>query len=334
MAYGYAMAISGRRKVPTLHDVAERAGVAVMTASRVLSGAGQVRPDKVQLVLDAAADLGYRRNENARSLRPGQRTGLVGVIISNAANPYYAQLQLGIEEQLSPIGIRTLVGNTDDDPDRERQLIADFVGWNVDGLIVVPSGDPTSLQNRSVPIVLASRRAPGVDIDTVLIDDVEGTREATALLASEGHERIAFLGLGMSVSTSERRLQGFSSALEDAGIDIDERLVRTGRAARANPRESARELLALEEPPTAVFTANNRNTIAMMLALHDLGPGASLRIAGFDPFETSDLMPVHASLVDHDPRELGRRAAGLLLRRLDGADDAPVVIELPTTLIP
>jgi LacI family transcriptional regulator len=305
-----------------------------MTASRVLSGAGQVRPDKVQLVLDAAVELGYRRNENARSLRPGQRTGLVGVIISNAANPYYAELQLGIEEQLSPLGVRTLVGNTGDDPVRERQLIADFEGWNVDGLIVVPSGDPASFLTRSVPIVLASRRAPGVELDTVLIDDVEGTRAGTALLASEGHRKIAFLGLGMSVSTSERRLQGFRRALADAGIAVDDRLIRTGRAERSDPRQSARALLELDDPPTAAFTANNRNTIAMMHALHDRGAHATLRIAGFDPFETSDLMPVHVSIVDHDPRELGRRAAELLVRRLDGADDDPIIIELPTTLIP
>lgn len=328
------MASLGRHgAAPTLHDVAERAGVAVMTASRVLSGAGQVRPDKVKLVLDAAAELGYRRNENARSLRPGQRTGLVGVIITNAANPYYAQLQMGIEDHLSPLGMRTLVGNTGDDAARESQLVADFVGWNVDGLIVVPSGGAAALEHRGVPIVLASRRAPGAHLDTVLIDDVEGTRAATALLASEGHRRIAFLGLGMSVSTSERRLQGFRGALDAAGIEIDETLVHTGRSESTDPRESARQLLALADPPTAAFTANNRNTIAMMHALHDR-PGWDLRIAGFDPFETSDLMPVHASLVAHDPRELGRRAAELLVRRLDGATDDPVVIELPTTLIP
>lgn len=304
-----------------------------MTASRVLSGAGTVAPAKVKLVLDAAAELGYRRNENARSIRPGQRTGLIGVVITNAANPYYAHLQMGIEEHLSPLGVRTLVGNTGDDPVREKRLITDFIGWNVDGLIVVPCGDVSTLMRLPVPIVLASRSVPGANLDTVLIDDVEGARAGTAQLVLEGHTRIAFLGLGMSVSTSERRLRGFKRALDEGGVRVDERLVHQGRSDENDPRSGARDLLGLEAPPTAVFAANNVNTIAMMHAFREREGSPVIRIAGFDRFDTADLMPLHATLVDHDPEELGRCAAGLLVRRLDGENGDPIVIALPTTLI-
>jgi LacI family transcriptional regulator len=320
-------------KAPTLRDVAARAGVGVMTASRALSNAGSVRSDKLQRVLDAADELGYRRNENARSLRPGQRTGLIGVVITNAANPYYAQLQLGIEEFLLPLRMRTLVGNSGDSVTREQQLIADFVGWNVDGLIVVPSGERHAhLVRAPVPVVLASRPIPGVSLDTVLIDDVEGTRAGTRALVDEGHRRIGFLGLGMSVSTGERRLKGFLAALEDADVEPIDSLIHVGPSPDS-PLDAARNLLTSADPPTAVFCANNRNTIAMMRAIREHS-AERVRVAGFDNFDTADLMPVRALLIDHDPRELGRRAAELLTRRLDGSTDDPVVIELPTRLIP
>lgn len=324
---------SRRTGAPTLHDVAARAGVGLMTASRALSQATNVSPEKVRRVLEAAAALGYRRNENARSLRPGQRTGLIGVVITNAANPYYAQLQLGIEEYLSPLQMRTLVGSSGDDVDRERRLIADFVGWNVDGLILVPAGERHDhLDHTPVPVVLASRRIPGATQDTVLIDDVEGTRVGVRALTDEGHRRIGFLGLGMSVSTSERRRRGFLLALAEAGVEPSDSLIRVGRSS-ASPLEAARGLIGHSDPPTAVFAANNRNTIAILHALRERGPAARLRVAGFDNFDTADLMPVHLSLVDHDPHELGRRAAELLTRRLDGSTADPVVVELPTRLI-
>jgi len=329
------MTRSGRRSGgPTLQDVAERAGVGLMTASRALSNAGNVSEDKMRRVQEAAASLGYRLNENARSLRPGQRTRLVGVVVTNTANPYYAQLQVGIEEYLSPRHIRTLVGSSGDSPERERQLVADFVGWNVGGLIVVPSGaEHDHLDRLQVPVVLASRRIPGAELDTVLIDDLAGARAAVRVLTDAGHHRIAFLGLGMSVSTGERRLEGFRRALHEAGIEPNDSLIRVGPSS-STPLDAARGLLGRREPPTAVFTANNRNTIALLHALRERDDLDPPRIAGFDNFDTADLMPVRLSLVDHDPVELGRRAAELLVWRLDGATDDPAVVELPIRLIP
>ena len=328
---------------PTLHDVAAAAGVSVMTASRVLSGTARVRQEKAKLVLDAVSALGYRRNENARSLRPGQRTGLIGVVITNASNPYYAEMQLGVEEELAKNGMRMLIGNSGDDTDRERLLVQDFVGWHVDGLVLVPSGsDARHLNSRALdgkPIVLASRRLPGLEVDTVLIDDVGGSREGTARLLTEGHRRIAFIGHNMSVRTSERRFAGFRQAHEDAGVDVDDRLVQIADRGQDSSLLSARALLRQSDAPTAVFSANNRNTIAVMHAMNERrsqdGTFPDIRVVAFDNFDTADLMPVHLSVIDHDARELGRRAAGLLIARLDpgGASTPPVTVELQTRLL-
>jgi len=341
---------AGRRRRPggstTVQDVAAEARVSPMTVSRVLSGAQHVRPELRERVEQAVARLGYHRNENARSLRPGQRSGLIGVTITNIANPYYAGLQRGIEEVAARHERRILVGNSNEDPARERQLVADFIGRRVEGLIVVPSGQGSPAHLRpaalgGVPLVLASRAVTGIDVDTVLVDDVRGAYEATAMLLEEGHRRIAFLGNRVSVFTGRRRYTGFRAAHEEAGVPVVDELVRQGQQDVDSAREAMEELLDLAEPPTAVFTANNRNTVGAIRAIAARQPGAArgpgqTRVAGFDSFELADLSPVALSLVDHDAGELGRRAAEMLFSRLaDGpeADAEPRLVELPVRLV-
>ncbi|PJJ71352.1 LacI family transcriptional regulator [Diaminobutyricimonas aerilata] len=344
---------NGRRRSsdPTVHDVAERAGVSPMTVSRVLSGGKNVRIEVQERVEKAVAELGYHRNENARSLRPGQRSGLVGVTITNIANPYYAEMLGGVEEVASEHSRRILVGNSNEDAELERQLVADFIGRRVEGLIVVPSGSGTADHLRpdrlgGVPIVLASRAAADVDADTVLIDDVNGARQATAALLAEGHRRIAFLGNRLSVFTGQRRLDGFRLAHQARGLTPIDELVRLGQQDVSSAEIAMTELLALPSPPTAVFSANNRNTIGAIRAIVNLQrrqleqnpgtePAASrLRLFGFDTFDFADMSPVQLSVVDHDARELGRRAAQMLFDRLENTSNSasPRVIELPVTL--
>jgi LacI family transcriptional regulator len=323
-----------------VHDVAVEAGVSPMTVSRVLSGAKHVRPELRGRVEAAVAKLDYHRNENARSLRPGHRSGLIGVTITNIANPYYTGLQRGIEEVAARHARRILVGNSNEDPGLERQLVSDFIGRRVEGLIVVPSGhaDVHHLQPPAlggVPMVFASRAVAGVEVDTVLVDDVHGALAATTTLLQEGHRRIAFLGNRLSVFTGQRRLRGFRLAHERAGVAVEEDLVRLGQQDVDSAQQAMAGLLALPDPPTAVFTANNRNTVGAIRALaRHTRRAAPVRLFGFDSFEFADLSPVELSVVDHDAGELGRQAARMLFERLDGlgADVPPRLVELPVTL--
>ncbi|HEU5130290.1 MAG TPA: LacI family DNA-binding transcriptional regulator [Glycomyces sp.] len=328
-----------RAAAPTIHDVAAAAGVSPMTVSRALRGGKNVRPEKVLAVLDAVAALGYRRNENARSIRPGQRTGLIGVIITNVANPYYAQLQLGAEEVLAGGGVRMLVGNSGEEVERERRLVRDFTGRQVDGLIVVPSGTDAAHLEREriggVPLVLASRRIEGLAADTVLIDDVAGAYEGTRRLVAEGHVRIAYVGNIMSIFTSRRRLAGFMRAHAGAGLPVDPALVRVGQNDPDAARRAMLELLASPDPPTAVFSENNRNTVGVIRALSQMRvPADRMRVMGFDDFELSDMTPFPLTVIDHDARELGRTAARMVVARLNGgATDPPRTVQLPATLL-
>ncbi|GAB3398825.1 LacI family DNA-binding transcriptional regulator [Schumannella luteola] len=331
---------------PTLRDVAVLAGVSPMTVSRVFSGNLNVRPEVQERVRSAASTLGYRRNENARSLRPGHRSGLIGVTITNIANPYYAEMQRGIEEVAAEHSRRILIGNSNEDAELESRLVADFLGRQVEGLIVVPSGsaaDSVHLRTAAqggVPIALASRALDDLDVDTVLVDDIGGAFAATDRILAEGHTRVGFLGTQASVFTGRRRLQGFRDAHAVRGIAIDEDLVLAGQRDVQSAEAAMQALLQLADPPTAVFTANNRNTIGAIRAIEldrrrrrSAAP-LRIRLIGFDSFEFADLSPVPLSVVAHDARELGRRAASMLLERIEGLDPAVAgrVIELPARL--
>lgn len=331
----------GRAHQPTIKEVARLAGVSPMTASRTLNGGRNVRPDLQERVMAAVRELGYQRNENARSLRPGQPSGLIGIAITNLANPYYGSFALGVEEVAAEHGRRIILGNTGEDAGRERQLVSDFIGRQVDGLILVPtSGDAEHLRPErlgDVPIVLASRRVPGLEVDTVLLDDVGGAYRGTISLLDAGHTRVGFLGNRTSVFTGERRYRGFEKAMTERGVDIDPAIVARDQQDVDAARRAARAMLDRDDAPTAIFSANNRNTIG---ALREIGrrmrdglPGPRPSIVSFDDFELSELMPVPVTVIDHDARVLGREAATLLFNRLGGNLDAPArTIELPVTI--
>ena len=338
--------VSQRGKLPTVKEVAEHAGVSPMTVSRTLAGGANVRPDLQERVLAAVRELGYRRNENARTLRPGQASGLIGVAITNLGNPYYGNFALGVEEAAAETGRRIVLGNTGGDPSRERQLVADFLGRQVEGLVLVPSGGPSDHLRPErlgdVPLVLASRRIYGLDVDVVLLDDVGGAYRGTLALLDAGHTRIGYLGNVSSAFTGGRRYEGYIRALAERGILPDPDLVLREQQDAESASEATRRLLDLDQPPTALFSANNRNSID---ALREIGrrlrggarPAEMPALVSFDDFELAELMPVPVTIVDHDPRQLGREAARLLLSRLGTGlrHQGPArLVEMPVRVAP
>lgn len=311
--------------MPTMRQVAKHAGVSPMTVSRALHGDPRVAPATLAKVREAVNALGYRRNEVARSLRLGGATGLIGLLVTNLANPFYSQLAMGVEAVVGEHGMRFVLGNTGDDVDRERQLVGDLSGQRVDGMIVVPAGsghghlDPDRLNG--TPVVLAARPPSGAALDCVLVDDFNGSRAAVVRLIEGGHRRIGFLGLPPSVWTGSERFRGFSAALAEAGLELDDRLVRRSQTDVAAAENAARDLLALPEPPTALFSANNRNMIGAFRAV--TATGADVALAGFDDFELADMLGLPLTVVAYDPAEVGRQAARLLLDRMGRGTDAP-----------
>jgi LacI family transcriptional regulator len=319
-------------------DVAALAGVGLKTVSRVVNAEPGVSPALEAKVTRAIQQLNYRRDANASMLRRlGGKTQTIGLVLEDVANPFSSALHRAIEDSARDRGVLVFAGSCDEDPLRERELISSFRDRRVDGIIVIPaSHDHAYLyeEQRAGTVLVFVDRPPGhLDADTVASDNLGGATEAVDHLLAHGHRRIAFLGDLLSISTAEQRLQGYTQALRAAGVRREESLVRAGIRDPDAAAIAVHELLSLADPPTALFTSQNLSTIGAIRALRNAGFERTIALIGFDDVALADVLEPAISVVAQDPQALGRSAAELLFRRLDG-DSSPSVHEvLPVNLI-
>jgi LacI family transcriptional regulator len=307
-----------------MRDVAKAAGVSVATVSRVINNERYVRADTRERVGEAIAELGFQRNEIARTLRPGQTTETIALVIEDVSNPFYSGITHGVEQVARLRQHMLVVGSTQLQFDRERDLLHDLVRRRVDGLLVVPTPDDHvglhEQLSRWAPLVYLDRAPHGVLADSVVLDNRGGARRAVEELLRAGCRRIAYLGGDPHVSTGVDRLAGYREALSGAGADADPELVSLGNHTIEAARDAASALLTAHRPADAVFADNNRMTVGALLAVHRAGGAVGL--AGFDDVELADLLPSRLVLVTYDAVAMGRCAAELLFARIDG-DTAP-----------
>jgi LacI family transcriptional regulator len=319
-----------------MRDVATEAGVSVKTVSRVVNRDPVVAAATAARVQAAIRRLGFRRDEMARALRTGGQSRMLGLVIKDLANPFYSAIARGVEEVMRGRSELVITGSSDEDPLRERELALQLCERRVDGLLIVPSGDDHSYLlpelELGMQVVFIDRLAEGIEADTVLLDNVGGSRAGVDYLLGLGHRRIAMVGDDPTIFTARERRSGFCEALTAAGIEPDPALVRIGAHDTAAAAEVTRELLALPNPPTALFAGNNRIATGVLRAL--AVTGRELALVSFDDLELADLLSMPVTAVAYDAAELGRCAAQLLARRLDGDTGPPELVVLPTTLIP
>jgi len=320
---------------PTLADLAREAGTSRSTASRALSGRGYVSPEARDRLFAAAERLGYVPNASARTLKQ-RRSRVVGVIVSDLGNQFYARLAAGIEQILRERGYHMVIVGDNSDGVEELTAARTFLAMHAPGVIITPGApDATAfLLRRGLPVVEVDRRMSEQSCDAVVIDNVRGGRVAVDHLLSLGHRRIAHLGVDTDWTSDAGRLEGYRQAHRAAGIPIDERLVL--RIASHDPSAEARivELLS-RESPTAVFAANNILAQQAWRAIRTRGlalPGG-VSLVGFDDVQWMEMVSPAITVVDQPTFELGRRAAALLLRRLEEPGSAPTVELLQPSLL-
>jgi LacI family transcriptional regulator len=242
----------------------------------------------------------------------------------------------GVEQVAREHGLLLIAGSSDETPERERELVLALCERRVDGLIIVPaSADHSYLlpeMRLGVHVVFLDRPPNGIEADTVLVDNQGGAGVATDHLLAQGHTRIAMVGDTPTLFTASERLAGYRRALERHGLAFDEQLVRLGLHDADAAARATGELLRLDDPPTAIFAGNNRNTIGALRAISALGHPVAL--VGFDDFELADLLAVPTTVIRHDAFALGAQAAALAFARLDGADAPPRRVVLETELVP
>jgi LacI family transcriptional regulator len=327
---------SGRR--PTMREVAAVAGVSLATVSRALNGDPKVAPELAARVQDAVGMLGYRRDLTATNLRRADRASAsVGLVFDDIANPFHATLHRAIEDVARERGVLAFAGSSDEDAQRERDLVQAFCSRRVDGLVIVPAGPDHSylLRDRDagVAMVFVDRPPAFIDADVVLSDHAGGARAATAHLLAAGHRRIGYLGDRRAIHSASERLRGHTEALAAAGVAYDPALVRMELRDTAAARAATADLLALDHPPTAIFAAQNLITIGAVEALRGQGLRHAVALVGFDDVPLADALDPGLTVVAQDAAALGRTAAERLFARLDGDAGPSQTVLLETTLV-
>lgn len=326
------------RSRPTMREVAALAGVAIKTVSRVVNGVPTVDPAIAARVREAADKLGYRPNLTASSLRRGDgRTATIGMLVEDAANPFSAALTRTVENVARGRGSLVLVGSLDEDPARERELAQALIDRRVDGLVIVPAGRDHSYliseQRSGTCMVFVDREPSLLDADAVVSDNRQGSVTAIEHLLKSGHRRIGYLGDQVTISTAAQRFDGYRHALELAHIEYDAEIVRHVGSSESAAIAATEELLALPDAPTALFTSQNFVTIGAVRALRALGLQDTVAHVGFDDFPLADILSPGISVIAQDIERLGRTAAEMLFRRLDGDESPTSTVTVPTRLI-
>lgn len=320
---------------PTVRDVAEVAGVSFKTVARVINGEPGVRPATAERVMAAVRQLGFRRNVIAANLKTGVRRDIIGLVIDDVSNPFFATLSRAIEDVTWERRIQVIIASSDRDPERERAVIDSLVAQRVAGLIVVPVGRDHRYLAREMrlgtAVVFLDRPQGHLRADTVTVQSFEGSRLAVQHLIAHGHRRIAFVGHALEVYTMTERFRGYCAALAEAGLALDDGLVRHDVGDVESARAAGEELLGGARPPTAFFGANNQMTVGLVEAMTAMGRRTA--IVGFDDFELAGSLAVPVSVVRPDVRELGTLGAELLLRRMDGWTGEPLKVVLPVELV-
>jgi LacI family transcriptional regulator len=310
----------GRGRRSTIGEVAELAKVSPTTVSHVLSGNRPVAAATRSRVEHAIAELGYRPNGLARSLRI-QRSDTIALIIPDITNPFYPVLARGLDDAMAG-RYRTLICNTDARRERELEFAADVSDRLVDGIVIVAfrieASDLSDILANGMPVVSLGENVDDPRVDVVLTDNEHGAFEATLHLLQKGHRRTGMIR--GAEGTGLLRETGYLRALEAEGVPFDPELSVIGGWTRLGGSEAMRSLLALEDPPTGVFCANDLMAIGAMDAAREAGLTLprDLALVGYDDIEAASLIHPALTTVVNPAYEAGRTAGDLLLDRMSG----------------
>ncbi len=324
----------------SLRDVARQAGVSPMTVSRVLNNPGSVRKETRERVEKIIASTGYIPNRLAQGLI-SQRTGTIGLIIPDVANPFFALVLRAAEMTARREGYRLLVCNTEGDAALERDYIQNLLSHQVDGLIIAPVSDRSHtgllpLMQRNYPLVLLDRSVHGIDCDLVQGDSAGGAHRLVRHLIGVGHRRIAMILGADDVSTSRERYAGYCEALEAAGLPLERDLVVETTVDLPGGYRAMQQILALGERPSAIFAVNNMTALGAMQALREQGLSVpeAIALVCFDDVEHLAIWAPFMTVVDQPAEAFGAMATQMVLERIGGrATEKPRLVRLPTKLI-
>jgi LacI family transcriptional regulator len=324
----------------TIKDVARLSGVSSMTVSRVINGSERVSPETRQRVERAIAELGYVPSRLARGLIR-QKTGTLALIVPDVANPFFTLIVRGAEDVARRAGYRMILADSRADLTIERDVIEEMLAHRVEGIMIAPVSDRSKghlqrLAKYGVDFVLIDRTVSGIESDVVTGDNVGGARRLVDHLISLGHRRIGFITESAEVSTARDRREAYEAALAAAGLPHDSSLIVYSTVDPPGGFEGMRQLLELDEPPTAVFAVNNLVAVGAIEAVraHRLEVPDDVALVCFDDIEYASRLYPFLTVMAQPAETLGTLGTQLLLERIEGrAPEQPRVVVLPAQFV-
>lgn len=322
---------------PTIAQIAKAAEVSVATVSKVLNGRADVSPPTRERVERIIEEYGFTRSRAGSSPRSG-KTGLVDLVVPRLGDDYFLPILEGVEQVLKEANLRLVLTSTNYDAEQELQWLQAAKDRPTDGmLLVLPSDEAIQeLSHHKHPfVVIHNQGGLPTTVPSVTITGWEGGFAATNHLLTLGHRRIAYIGKDVHAMDAIERYAGYRTALEVANVPLDPLLQCEGAFTALDGYNATRTLMALEEPPTAIFAGNDRQATGVYRALYELGLSipSAISVVGFDNLPYTDLMNPPLTTV-HVPRfELGRVAATMLINLIAGAQLPMRRMVLPTRLL-
>jgi LacI family transcriptional regulator len=324
----------------SLQEVARQAKVSIATVSRVLNKSDKVVPETRAVVEQALRDLDYRPSRVARRLRMKDgHAHLVGLIIPDIQNPFYAEIARGVEDAAYANQYALLLCNSDENLEKERFYLDVMRDESVDGLVLPPFDETDAgvieMVKTGMPIVCVDRSLSKVKTDLVEVDNYHGAFDAVMHLLDKGHKSIALIEGRTHVSTSRERRRGYLDALAARGITPRKDLMRGGDFKQESGRVLTNELLDLKKAPTALFVCNNLMTVGALSALHQRGLRVpqDVAVVGFDDLPWAEALDPPLTVVRQPAYEVGKQAMELLLKRIIEPTRPPVTVRLMPELV-
>ncbi|MGD9099068.1 MAG: LacI family DNA-binding transcriptional regulator [Anaerolineae bacterium] len=317
----------------TMADVAREAGVSLMTVSRVVNHKDDVSPSTRQRVLEIIEQLDYRPSGVARGLAT-KRTGTLGLVIPDVANPFFSDVARGAEHQAYAEGYNVFLCNTNEEPQREVTVLQLLEEKRVDGIVLCSSrlddDELRPLLEQHSAVVLLNRRLQGEGISVVLVDDETGGRLATQHLLQAGHRAIGFLAGPATSQSGRQRARGYRAALAAVNLVYDAACVQHCAPVVEGGRQTTHELLTAHPELTALFCYNDLVAIGALQACADLGRKApdDLAVVGYDDIPIAALVTPPLTTCRVPRYDLGVQAMRLLLKQVSGCPgDGQIVLQ-------
>jgi len=323
------------KRTVTIQDVAKTAGVSVSTVSRVLNSKVDVASETQNRILSVIEDLGYTTNLAARSMR-SHKKNLVGLVMPDIAYPFAIEVMKGVNRAIAESEFDLLLYTTGDVRKsgrafHEQKYVSLLTNSISDGVIIVA---PVAGEFKiDAPIVSIDPLASNPNYPAVHATNYKGAMDAMDYLLRLGHKRIGFISGRAELESSNRRLKGYYDALEKAGIPNDDTLIASGDYTTATGISGAHQLLALENPPSAIFASNDQMAMGVFQVAQELGLRIpeDLSVVGFDNITESKYM--NLTTVDQFISEMGYVATRMLIKLINGVPLDDQTYQMQTQLI-